>query len=72
MPAPTEVGSQRSGDKIGSMGDFILAGVLTWLTIFVWWGTDLVLRARRREKVVGGLLIAVGLVPSLIALWLGT
>jgi len=54
------------------MGDFILAGVLTWLTIFVWWGTDLVLRARRREKVVGGLLIAVGLVPSLIALWLGT
>ena len=52
------------------MGDFILAGVLTWLTVFVAWGTNLVLRDGRRERLVGGLLIALALIPSLIALWL--
>jgi hypothetical protein len=52
------------------MGDFILAGVLTWLTVFVAWGTNLVLRDDTRERVVGGLLIALALIPSLIALWL--
>ena len=52
------------------MGDFILGGFLIWLTVFVWWGTNLVLRDGRRERVVGGLLIAVAPVPSLIALWL--
>ena len=54
------------------MGDFILAGVLLWLTIFVWWGTTLVLRDGRRNKVLGGCLIALAVAPSLLALWLGT
>jgi hypothetical protein len=54
------------------MGDFILARVLIWLTVFTWWGTNLVLRDGPREKVVGGFLIALGLAPSLIALLLGT
>jgi hypothetical protein len=54
------------------MGDFILAGVLSWLTIFVWWGSDLVLRADRRYKVAGVCLIAIALAPSLVALWLAT
>ena len=54
------------------MGELILAGVLTWLMVFVWWGINLVLRAGRRDKVVGSFLIVLALVPSLIALWLGT
>jgi hypothetical protein len=54
------------------MADLILAGVLTWLTIFVWWGTDLALRSGRRGRVIGGFLIVLALVPSGIALWLGT
>ena len=54
------------------MGELIVAGVLAWLTGFVWWGFDLVLRAGRREKVLGGIVIALGLVPTLIALTLGT
>ncbi|HKO34109.1 MAG TPA: hypothetical protein VJY85_10225 [Candidatus Limnocylindria bacterium] len=54
------------------MGELILAGVLTWLMVFVWWGTNLALRPGRRDKVVGGLLSALALVPSFIALWLGT
>jgi len=66
----TEVGPQWSGRSVGLMGDFILAGVLTWLTVFVAWGTNLVLRDDTRERVVGGLLIALALIPSLIALWL--
>jgi hypothetical protein len=54
------------------MDGLILGGVLAWLIAFVWWGMNLALRAGRREKVVGGILIAVALLPSLIALWLGT
>ena len=54
------------------MGELIVAGVLAWLTAFVWWGCDLVFRAGRGVKVVGGLVIALGLVPTLIALRLGT
>ena len=60
------------GRIMGDVGEWILAGVLTWLVVFTWWGTDVALRAGRRQKVVGGLLIALGLVPTLIALRLGT
>jgi hypothetical protein len=52
------------------MESLIIAGVLTWAIIFVWWGTDLALRADGRSKVVGGLLIVLALVPGLITLWL--
>jgi len=54
------------------MGELILAGVLTWLIVFVWWGTNLLLRPGRRDRVIGACLLAIGLVPSLFALWLGT
>ena len=57
---------------MGRMGDLILAGVLSWLIVFVWWGTNLLLRPGRRERVLGASLFAIGLVPSVIALWLGT
>jgi len=50
----------------------ILASILTWLLVFVWWGTELALRDGGRECVTGGVLIALGLVPTLIALWLST
>jgi hypothetical protein len=54
------------------MGDLILAGVLMWLAIFVWWGTDLILRSDPRGKVVGGCLFVLALVPGGVAMWLGT
>ena len=54
------------------MGEVVLVGVLTWLIVFVWWGTNLLLRRGRRERVIGAFLFAIGLVPSLIALWVGT
>jgi len=54
------------------MGELILAGVLTWLIVFVWWGTNLLLRPGRRDRVIGACLLAIALVPSLFALWLGT
>ena len=66
----TEVSPQCSDRTIGAMDDFVVAGVLLWLTVFAWWGTDLVLRSGNRAKLVGGVLIAVGVVPALIALWL--
>lgn len=52
------------------MADLILAGVLAWLMVFVWWGAEFALRAGRHGKVVGGILVVLGLVPSVIALWL--
>jgi hypothetical protein len=54
------------------MDDLILAGALTWLLVFVWWGTDVVFQAGRRRQVAGGLLIVLALVPSLVVLVLGT
>jgi len=54
------------------MGDLILGGVLIWLAVFVAWGTNFVLRDDRRHRVIGALLIALALVPTVIALWLGT
>ena len=54
------------------MGDLILAGVLIWLIVFVWWGTDLALRADGRYRLAGALLIALAVVPTFIALWVGT
>jgi hypothetical protein len=57
---------------LGCVADLILAGVLMWLLVLVWWGTELALRAGGRERVIGGVLIALGLVPALIALWLST
>jgi hypothetical protein len=64
----------RSQPAVGTshyrcMGDLILAGVLTWLMVFVWWGTNLVLRADGRHKAIGGFLLVLGLVPTVIALW---
>lgn len=52
------------------MGDLILAGLLLWLTIFVWWGTNLALRPGGRGKVIGTCLIVLALIPSGIAIWL--
>jgi len=54
------------------MGELILAGVLTWVIVLVWWGTNLLLRPGRRDRVIGAFLFAIGLVPSVIALWVGT
>ena len=54
------------------MGDLILAGVLIWLMVFVWWGVDLSLRADGRKRLVGALLIVLAVVPTFIALWVGT
>jgi len=54
------------------MGDLILGGVLLWLAVFISLGTNLVLRDRRRERLLGASLIALGLLPCLVALWLGT
>lgn len=51
-----------------------LAGALTWAVAFLWWGTELVLRAGRRTKIFGTLLIAAGLAPSallLLLMWPG-
>jgi len=56
----------------GQMGDLILGGVLLWLAVFISLGTNLVLRDRRRERLLGASLIALGLLPCLVALWLGT
>jgi len=57
---------------LGLMADVILAAVLVWLLVLVWWGTELALRAGGRERVIGAVLIGLGLVPTLIALWLST
>jgi hypothetical protein len=54
------------------VGDVIVAGVLGWLVVCTWWGTEFAMRSGRREKTVGGFLIALGMVPALIALQLGT
>jgi hypothetical protein len=54
------------------MGDLILAGVLIWLMVFVWWGVDLSLRADGRTRLVGAVLIVLAVVPTFIALWVGT
>jgi hypothetical protein len=54
------------------MADLILAGVLTWLQDLRVVGTDLALRAGRRGKMIGAFFIVLALVPSGIALWLGT
>jgi hypothetical protein len=61
-----------SGHIIGVVGDVIVAGVLAWLVVFVWWGTELLLRVGRRGKVLGGFFIALALIPSLVTLWRGT
>jgi hypothetical protein len=50
------------------MADFILAGVLIWLAVFVAIGSNLVLRPGRRERVAGATLVALGFVPGVIAL----
>ena len=61
-----------AGRTIGLMAEVILAGVLAWLTIFVWLAIELLLRTGRRAKVLGTILRTVAVVPSLVALWLGT
>ena len=79
-PTPTEWfprGANRSRPAVAApycrhMGDLILGAVLLWLAVFSAFGTNLVLRDGRRERVLGVSLIALGLVPCLIALWLGT
>ena len=57
---------------IRRMAELIVAGVLTWLLVCTWWGTTFILRPGRRERVVGAALLAVGLIPGLLALWLGS
>jgi hypothetical protein len=71
-PAPALVRPQVAGGTIHFMAEVILAGVLAWLTIFVWLGIELLLRSKRRAKVLGTFLLAVAVIPSLVALWLGT
>ena len=54
------------------MDSLILAGVLTWAMTSSWWGFELAMRTSGRAKVIGGFLLALAVVPSLIALLLGT
>ncbi len=61
-----------AGRTIGLVAEVILAGVLAWLTLFVWLAIELLLRTGRRAKVLGTFLIAVAVIPSIVALWLGT
>ena len=70
-------GANRSRPAVAApycrhMGDLILGAVLLWLAVFIAFGTNLVLRDGRRERVLGVSLIALGLLPCLIALWIGT